>query len=57
VDRKYRVPIGSMLAGLAFWIVPLVWLGTNGGSAASWPWAEVGLCFVAGGLIVFSGFS
>jgi hypothetical protein len=57
MDSRFRVPIGSMLAGLALWIVSLVWLATAGGQATSWPWAEAGACFVAGGLIVFSAFA
>jgi hypothetical protein len=57
VDKRFRVPIATMLAGLALWIASLAWLATAGGRAASWPWAEVGLCFAAGGLIVFSGFA
>ena len=57
MDSRFRVPIGSMLAGLALWIVSLVWLASVGGQAASWPWAGAGLCFAAGGLIVFSGFT
>jgi hypothetical protein len=57
MDSKYRLPIASMLAGLALWIVALIWLAWAGGGAASSPWAAAGLCFAAGGLIVFSGFS
>jgi hypothetical protein len=57
MDSRFRVPIGSMLAGLALWIVSLVWLATAGGQASAWPWAAAGLCFAAGGLIVFSGFT
>jgi hypothetical protein len=57
VDSRFRVPIASMLAGLALWIASLVWLATVGGGAATWPLAAVGLCLVAGGLIVFSGFA
>ena len=56
MDSRFRVPIGSMLAGLALWIVSLVWLATAG-QASAWPWAAAGLCFAVGGLIVFSGFT
>lgn len=57
MDDKFLVPIAAMLAGLGLWIVYLI-VRAMSSSVRAWPpQAETGICLVAGGLVVFSGFS
>lgn len=57
MDSRYFVPIATMLAGIGVFIVFAVWNAFVGKSNAWSLWPATGVCLVAGGLILFSGFS
>jgi len=57
VDSKFLVPIATMLGGVGVFVAFAIWHAVAGKSIAWSPWAAAGVCLVAGGLIVFSGFS
>jgi hypothetical protein len=57
MDSKFFVPISTMLGGLALFVAFAVWYAFAGKGATLSPWLVAGVCIVAGGLIVFSGFS
>jgi hypothetical protein len=56
MEEKYHVPVAAMLGGIGVWIAFLVWYAVAGAPAELSPWLEAGLCFAAGGLVVFFGF-
>jgi hypothetical protein len=57
VDSKFLVPVATMLAGIGVFVAFAIW-GAIAGKANAWsPRLAAGVCLVAGGLIVFSGFS
>ena len=55
MNPRFRVPIGAMLAGLAFWgvLVAAHSFSTSLGAAST----VAAVCLVSAGLIVFSGFT
>jgi hypothetical protein len=57
MDSKFFVPIATMLGGLGVFVAFAIWYALAGKAAAWSPWLVAGVCLVAGGLIVFSGFS
>ena len=57
MDSKYLVPIATMLGGLGVFVAFAIWYATVGKAIARSPLLIAGVCLVAGGLIVFSGFS
>jgi hypothetical protein len=57
MDSKFLVPIATMLGGLGVFVAFAIWHAAVGKSTALSPWLTAGACLVAGGLIVFSGFS
>ena len=57
MDSRFFVPIATMLGGLIAFIAFAVWYALAGRSNALSPWLAAGVCLVAGGLVVFSGFS
>jgi len=57
MDSKFFVPIGTMLGGLVLFVAIAVWYALAGKPDVLSPWSVAGACLVAGGLIVFSGFS
>ena len=57
MDSKFFVPIATMLGGLVVFVAFAIWYALAGKANAWSPWLVAGVCFVAGGLIVFSGFS
>ena len=54
---KFFVPIAAMLAGIIVFVVFAIWYARAGKTNAWSPRLVTGVCLVAGGLIVFSGFS
>jgi len=57
MDSKFLVPIATMLAGIVGFVALAIWRAIAGGASSLSPWVVAGVCLVAGGLIVFSGFS
>jgi fatty acid desaturase len=57
MDGKFFVPIATMLAGVVVFVAFALCNAVAGKSIAVSPWPVAGACLVAGGLIVFSGFS
>jgi hypothetical protein len=57
MDSRYFVPIATMLGGLGVFVAFAIWYAARGKSMALSRWLVAGVCLVAGGLIVFSGFS
>jgi hypothetical protein len=57
VDSKFFVPIATMLAGIVVFIAFAIWNAMAGRHNAWSPWPAAAVCLLAGGLIVFSGFS
>jgi hypothetical protein len=57
MDSKFFVPIATMLAGVGGFVAFTVWSAVAGRQHAVSPWLAAGVCLVAGGMIVFSGFS
>lgn len=57
MDSKFFVPITTMLAGIGVFVAFAIWHAPAGKQHALSPWLAAGVCLVAGGLIVFSGFS
>ncbi len=57
MDDTYFVPIATMLAGVVVFVAFAIWYALADKSNAWSLWPVVGVCFAAGGLIVFSGFS
>ena len=57
MDSKFFVPIATMLGGLVVFIAFAIWYAVAVKSISPSPWLIAGVCLVAGGLIVFSGFS
>jgi hypothetical protein len=56
VDSSFFVPIATMLAGVIVFVAFAIWHALAG-RPNDWPlWPVAGVCFAAGGLIVFSGF-
>jgi hypothetical protein len=57
MDSKFFVPIATMLGGLGVFVAFSIWYAVAGNAPAWSPWLTAGVCLVAGGMIVFSGFS
>ncbi len=57
MDSKFFVPIATMLAGVGGFVAFAIWHAVAGKQNVLSPWLAAGVCLVAGGLIVFSGFS
>jgi hypothetical protein len=57
MDSKFFVPVATMLAGVGGFVAFAIWHAVAGRSVAWSPWLAAGACLVAGGLVVFSGFS
>jgi hypothetical protein len=57
MDSKSLVPIATMLAGVGVFVAFAIRYALAGKQLALSPWLVAGVCLVAGGLIVFSGFS
>jgi len=57
MDSKFFLPIATMLAGVVVFVAFAIWYALAGKPNDWSPWPPVAVCFVAGGLIVFSGFS
>ena len=57
MDDSFVWPAGVMLAGVAVWIVLVVWHASIARLREWPPWLEPGMCLLAGGLVLFSGFS
>jgi hypothetical protein len=57
MDKKYRVTISTMLAGILVWIILIILHETAGAICGRSPGFEAGMCAVVGALIVFSGIS
>ena len=57
MDGKFFVPITTMLAGVVVFVGFAIWRVLVGKPNAWSPWLIAGVCLVAGGLVVFSGFS
>lgn len=53
MEKKFIVPVSSMLIGLAVWIIFLVVVGSNKPAL----WAELLFGVLVGGIILFSAFS
>ena len=57
MDSKFFVPIATMLGGLVVFVAFAIWYALSGKPDTLSPWLVAGVCLVAGGLILFSGFS
>ena len=57
MDVSFFVPIATMLAGIVVFVAFAVWHALAGKRNAWSPRQVAGVCVVAGGLIVFSGFA
>jgi hypothetical protein len=57
MDSRFFVPIAAMLGGLGVFVAFAIWYAAVGKGTPRSPWLVAGVCLVAGGLIVFSGFS
>ena len=57
MDVRFFVPIATMLAGIVVFVAFAVWHALAGKRNAWSPRQVAGVCVVAGGLIVFSGFA
>ncbi len=56
MDGKFFVPIATMLAGVVVFVGFATWHALAGKPNAWSPWLIAGVCLVAGGLVLFSGF-
>jgi hypothetical protein len=57
VNGGFFVPIATMLGGVVVFVSFAIWHALVGKRKALSPWLAAGVCMVAGGLVVFSGFS
>jgi hypothetical protein len=57
VNSKFFLPIATMLGGVGVFVAFAIWYAVAGQPISPSPWLIAGVCLVAGGLIVFSGFS
>lgn len=57
MDSRFFVPIATMLAGIGIFVVFAIAYAFAGKPNVRSPWLVPGLCLVAGGLIVCSGYS
>ena len=56
MDGKFFVPIATMLAGVVVFVVFAIWYAARGRLKQLSPRVLAGVCLVAGGLVVASGF-
>lgn len=54
---RFFIPMSTMLAGLVLWLAFFVWRLVAGKANAWSPSVTVGICVVAGALIVLSGYT
>lgn len=57
MDGKYFVPIATMLAGIVVFVAFAIWYAATGKRKHLSPRVLMGVCLVAGGLVVASGFA
>ena len=57
MDGKFFVPIATMLAGVVVFVTFAIWYAARGRLKQLSPWVVAGVCLVAGGLVVASGFA
>jgi hypothetical protein len=57
MDSKFLVPIATMLGGLAVFVTFAIWYAARGRLKQLSPRVLAGVCLVAGGLVVASGFA
>jgi len=57
MDSKFLVPIATMLSGVVVFATLAIWYAASGKANAWSPWLVAGVCLVAGGLVVASGFA
>jgi hypothetical protein len=57
VDSKFFVPIATMLAGVIGFVAFAIWFAATGRRRPLSPRTLAGVCLVAGGLVVASGFA
>jgi len=57
VDSKFFVPIATMLAGIVVFVAFAIWYAARGRRKQLSPRVLAGVCLVAGGLVVASGFA
>jgi hypothetical protein len=55
MDRKYVLPVTTMLTGLGLWIALVVMLLAGFGPALHWTWLAPAMCIASGALILISG--
>lgn len=55
MEDKYKVPAGTFLIGLAFWIVLLLLQLFSDWAVSATPWPQLTLSLLSGGLIAYSG--
>jgi hypothetical protein len=57
MDSKFFVPIATMLAGVVLFVAFAIWYAAKGRLKQLSPRALIGVCLVAGGLVIASGFA
>jgi hypothetical protein len=57
MDGKFFVPIATMLAGVVVFVTFAIWYAARGRRKQLSPRVLAGVCLVAGGLVVASGFA